>query len=304
MDGIISFRDNLKRVYAEYGAFFRPFLRFLLGFSFLMIFRNTFCENSTFEKPLVILGLSVLCAFFPAGCVSFVCAVYLLGNLWSVSYGAFLFGMIFFLLVLMLYIGLRPGKAILLSLVPVAFLLKIPYLIPVVLGLIGGIGTLVPLVLGCGFWFVLDHTLNYADGFTRTFDMEKIAADFLSYGRAVLKDEELFLVVLSMAVCILAVYVIRQFSVNHAWTIAVVSGVLLMALVLLLGEALFDIPVDWILSIGGLLAALVGGILYELLFFRLNYRATEHLQFEDNEYYYYVKAVPKVGSSADPDRRE
>ena len=32
----------------------------------------------------------------------------------------------------------------------------------------------------------------------------------------------------------------------------------------------------------------------QFLFFDLDYSRTEHLQFEDDEYYYYVKAVPKV----------
>ena len=33
----------------------------------------------------------------------------------------------------------------------------------------------------------------------------------------------------------------------------------------------------------------------QLLFFSVDYSRTENIQFEDDEYYYYVKAVPKVG---------
>ena len=33
--------------------------------------------------------------------------------------------------------------------------------------------------------------------------------------------------------------------------------------------------------------------LLEQLFFNLDYRKIENLQFEDNDYYYYVEAVPK-----------
>ena len=32
----------------------------------------------------------------------------------------------------------------------------------------------------------------------------------------------------------------------------------------------------------------------QFLFFNLDYSRTERLQFEDDEYYYYVKAVPKA----------
>ena len=40
------------------------------------------------------------------------------------------------------------------------------------------------------------------------------------------------------------------------------------------------------------------GFLIEFLCFNLDYSRTEKVQFEDDEYYYYVKAVPKVNLSS------
>lgn len=47
------------------------------------------------------------------------------------------------------------------------------------------------------------------------------------------------------------------------------------------------------LIFGNILAAIVGMIL-ELFLFSVDYARSERLQFEDDEYYYYVKAIPKV----------
>ena len=44
--------------------------------------------------------------------------------------------------------------------------------------------------------------------------------------------------------------------------------------------------------IGVVLGALVG-YLCNILFFAVDFRRTEYVQYEDDEYYYYVKAVPK-----------
>ena len=44
----------------------------------------------------------------------------------------------------------------------------------------------------------------------------------------------------------------------------------------------------------GTAAAVVVGLLMEFFLFHLDYTRTERVQFEDDEYYYYVKAVPKV----------
>ena len=40
----------------------------------------------------------------------------------------------------------------------------------------------------------------------------------------------------------------------------------------------------------------------QFLFFNVDYTRTEKVQFEDDEYYYYVKAVPKISVAA-PDKK-
>ena len=45
--------------------------------------------------------------------------------------------------------------------------------------------------------------------------------------------------------------------------------------------------------IGTVLAVIIGYLL-QILFFSVDYKRTEIVQYEDDEYYYYVKAVPKL----------
>ena len=39
--------------------------------------------------------------------------------------------------------------------------------------------------------------------------------------------------------------------------------------------------------------AIFAGVVIQFIFMNLDYARTENVQFEDDEYYYYVKAVPK-----------
>ena len=39
---------------------------------------------------------------------------------------------------------------------------------------------------------------------------------------------------------------------------------------------------------------MIVGLILEFLFFAVDYSRTESVQYEDDEYYYYVKAVPKI----------
>jgi hypothetical protein len=47
--------------------------------------------------------------------------------------------------------------------------------------------------------------------------------------------------------------------------------------------------------------AIIIAFIVEFLVFSVDYTRTEYLQYEDDEYYYYVKAVPKV-SVATPEK--
>ena len=44
----------------------------------------------------------------------------------------------------------------------------------------------------------------------------------------------------------------------------------------------------------GNIAAAVAGLVLELFLFSVDYARSERLQFEDDEYYYYVKAIPRL----------
>ena len=57
-----------------------------------------------------------------------------------------------------------------------------------------------------------------------------------------------------------------------------------------------DLPVllsEKIIAVSGLLAGV-----YRFFVFHVDYSRTEYTQFEDDEYFYYVKAVPKVTVTA------
>ena len=64
--------------------------------------------------------------------------------------------------------------------------------------------------------------------------------------------------------------------------------------VIVIGDIVFDIHTSYNMLIIGNIAAVVIGFIMEFFLFSVDYSRTERLQFEDDEYYYYVKAVPKI----------
>ena len=73
-----------------------------------------------------------------------------------------------------------------------------------------------------------------------------------------------------------------------------VAGVVVNIMVLLIGDLMFDTNVSLPGLILGHIVALLLTAVLQFFVFHVDYSRTEKVQFEDDEYYYYVKAVPKV----------
>ena len=106
----------------------------------------------------------------------------------------------------------------------------------------------------------------------------------------------------AFAVTITLVYLIRRLSMDYSWTIAIVAGALVNVMVLLVGDLMFDTNVAIGGVIGGTIVSALVALVIQFFAFHVDYSRTEKVQFEDDEYYYYVKAVPKVTVAA-PERK-
>ena len=68
--------------------------------------------------------------------------------------------------------------------------------------------------------------------------------------------------------------------------------------IIFIGDMRFNLPVSAGSMIIGILLSVLAALVYQFFVFAVDYTRTEYLQYEDDEYYYYVKAVPKIAVSA------
>ena len=73
---------------------------------------------------------------------------------------------------------------------------------------------------------------------------------------------------------------------------------MVQAVGLLVGYLVLGAPGKILFMIIGSIVSLLIGFVIQFIFMNLDYARTERVQFEDDEYYYYVKAVPKMAVSA------
>lgn len=65
-------------------------------------------------------------------------------------------------------------------------------------------------------------------------------------------------------------------------------------MIMVAGGLFLDVKSPVLPLIAGTIGAVLVALILEFFLFHVDYTRTEHLQYEDDEYYYYVKAVPKM----------
>ena len=109
-----------------------------------------------------------------------------------------------------------------------------------------------------------------------------------------IKNKQLVLVMAALALTVIIVYVIRRLKVDYAWGYAIAAGSVFQFIFIVIGEMFLKTGINIVLVVIGVVLGALVGYLCNILFFAVDFRRTEYVQYEDDEYYYYVKAVPKI----------
>lgn len=111
------------------------------------------------------------------------------------------------------------------------------------------------------------------------------------------KDQDMWMTLIAFVGVLLLVYLIRTRSFDYAWRAAIIIGSLVYAFIMLAGGLFLGMEVEMVLLMVSVVVSALLGLVLEFFAFGGDYTRTEHLEYEDDDYFYYVKAVPKVSIS-------
>ena len=194
---------------------------------------------------------------------------------------------------MMLYYGFRPGDGYLLLLTPMMFFLRVPYVIPLFVGLSGSLVSIVPVSCGVCIYYIMMYLKQNA-GVLAGSSMSEMAERFIVIVQSLFGNQLMWVMAAAFAAGVLVVFLIRNLSVDYSWSIAIIAGVITQLVVIFIGDFYFNLPVAIGPMILGILVSVVLALVYQFFVFAVDYTRTEYLQYQDDDYYYYVKAVPKI----------
>ena len=297
MSNFIVTRELIKRLYGKYEVYINPVAKFILSMIILSVINSHIGYMDRIDNIVVVLVASLLCSFLPMQIMVVIAGLFILLHMYALAPECALVVGVLFLLMFLLYVRLVPKEAIVLLLTPVLYMLKIPYIMPIAMGLLGTPVSAVSVGFGVVAAYFLEYMQNNATTIT-SLDEGNMISRIRFIVDGLLGNKAMFVTVIVFAVIISLVYVIRRRSMDYAWTVAVIAGGVTELVLLFICELIFELnyPIGGIIF--GCILAVIAGIILQLFSFHLDYKRVENVQFEDDDYYYYVKAVPKVTVSA------
>lgn len=297
MRSLLELRDKIKRVYSRFEFVILPVLKFMLAFIALSIVSGEMGYMYQLDNLGLVLIASLLCSFLPNGFIIFFAVIFSLAHMYALSLEVAIVGAAIYLILFLMFFRFSSKDALVVLFTAICASMNIPCVIPVAVGLLSAPLSIFAVACGLIGYHMLHHIIINAQVINAMGEEEATAKIRLVID-GLLNNKEMMVMLAAFAVTIIIVYLIRRLSIEYAWTIAMVAGAIINLVILLMGDLMYDTNISMGRAILGSVLALVIGKVLEFFRFSVDYSRTENVQFEDDEYYYYVKAIPKMTVAA------
>lgn len=293
MTGLLEVRERLRNFYGKYEIYVVTGVKFVLSLITFFLINSQMGYMERLDHLAIVLLLALVCAFLPVNAIVVAACGMILLHLSALAMEAFVLGLFLFLLLLFLYGRFAPKNGNIAIMTSILCFFKIPQVMPVATGLLREPSSYLSVLCGVVvFYYVQGVKLNIVN-FTSIEEAEG-TAKFTAALKMLTSNKEMYLVLVAFLMTSLLVYTIRRQSINYAWRIALLLGNLFQMVILLVGYVLLGMPEKIMWVVLGTVISVVISLILEFFFYNLDYSRIERVQFEDDEYYYFVKAVPKV----------
>ena len=289
---LLEVKEKIKEFYYKTKVYADIVWRFITTAVIFLLINNQLGYNDKLSGIPVAMGLALVSAFTGTGVFVFLAGALTIGQVFSTSELLAAIIALVYMIMYCLVLRFNAKFSYLLVLTPILFVLKIPYCIPLVMGIVSTPIAILPISCGVIVYYVflvIQTTANATFGVS----MEDALNIYKIVVSDVFANKELLVNLIVFAVAVIVTYIIRRQTFNHAFELGIVAGAISVIVGSLIGSLIFDV--------GNILAVILGTaasavIAIMIWFFRsgLDYSAVERIQFEDDDYYYYVKAVPKI----------
>ena len=293
MMSLLEFREWVKSFYQRHDIYINPAVKFIFALISFIAINKEIGFDSRLESIPVVLALALLSAFTPSAVMVLIATLMAALHVYYASPILSIIVIVMLLIIYFLFARYTPRYGYVILAVPILYALKIPYAMPILLGMIAAPIAIVPTICGVLVYYVFQVVKTAVNMQVNT-SVDDILYLYTTVIDGMVKNRQMVMSCVIFALILLVVYYVRRMKFDYAFEISIAAGALTSILGFLISDVILD-KSDQILAM--ILGTIVSGLMvYVVHFFKLtlDYSGVEHAQFEDDVYYYYVKAVPKV----------
>ena len=293
MTALLELKQKIKNLYGQYEIYLLPVIKFAVALVYFIWINANMGYMSQLNNVFIVLILALICSILPPGVTVFVGFLLMIGHSYALGMETAAFMLIIILFIAVLFLRFSAGQNIVLVCTPLSFGFGMPALLPIGSGLLGNAFAVFPAGSGVILYYVIRLIRSNSETLVNPdVDMlEKLR--ILSDG--LMQNWAMWITLVAFVAVILIVNLIRTRSFDFAWRISIITGGVTYILVMLGGSFFVSgVTVSMPVLLVQTALSVVVGIILEFFVFGGDYTRTERLEYEDDEYYYYVKAVPKA----------
>ena len=174
---------------------------------------------------------------------------------------------------------------------PVFFYFQLPACIPIFAGMFAGIAGIPAILMGTFIYYLATMVSQAVTQLQTGAAHGKIYS--LVAARAI-DNKELLLYFGIFCLIVVLITAIRRKGAARSWEVSILVGGAAYVILLFAGGYFANSEVSILAQIGMVVVSIVIAIIIQFLYNVIDYTREETFEFEDEEYYYYVRAVPKV----------
>lgn len=292
---LLELREKYKVVYSRYSMYIDAAFKLLIALAGMILINSYIGTMEVLKNPIVVIMVALVGAIVPKTLMVMILILTIVAHVYAIALEPAIIVLILFIVMYLLFFRFTSKESLVLILMPILFMIKIPYLLPVILGLTSTPVSAVSMAFGTLVYFILSYiNSNYEQiieiGSTDGFQVLEMFIE------NVIANTSLYFCIIAFTAVLIFVYVIRRLSVNYSWIIAVCVGGLVELVLFIVANVVTDMSLVCTMTgtiVGGLISIVIAWFL-QFFLHSVDYTKTEKVQFEDDDYYYYVKAVPKV----------
>ena len=292
MTALLELKQKIKNLYGQYEMYALPVLKFILALVYFLWINGNMGYMSQVDNVFVVLILALICSILPSSVMVYIGFVLMLLHSYALSIEVAGFMLMLILLMIIFLLRFSGGQNVVMAFTPLSFVFNVPALLPIGSGLLGTSLSAIPAGCGVVLYYFIRFIRAQSNALMNTelesADKIQIMADGL------VQNWGMWITVVAFAAVTLLVRLIRTCSFDYAWRIAIIAGGVAYVFVMLVGSFCLNATVAMVPLLICTVVAVLVGIVLEFFVFGGDYSRTERLEYEDDEYFYYVKAVPKA----------